>query len=352
MLACLALCLILGMASGAHYSYPESAANGWSGLCATGAMQSPIDLDPSMVATIHSPITYKNYFNGHFNKHFKGLLKFDGHTVSWYINHKNPAKVLGGNKWRFHSPNIRDGPYGGSTNTHAYYMWELNFHWGEVGQATQGSEHTVGGNAYPLEMHMVHVEDRFISEDGWVNFAGAKANADGVAILSILFYVNNKKVQNAQPLEKIDDEAWKFHYHKGGHGRSVEEKMDEEVDYYHEVNMRSLHYGLNQMKEAKLKNREAAEEEVKLKLNIGAFIRKAIRNGRDKTMSTYWTYKGSLTTPGCNEAVTWSVFQRALPVAQVQVNAFASIIKNNFRGAKTATAEHNVQYLIHKPASH
>ena len=76
--------------------------------------------------------------------------------------------------------------------------------------------------------------------------------------------------------------------------------MDDETDYYHEVNMRSLHYGLNQMKEAKLKNREAAEEEVKLKLNIGAFIRKAIRNGRDKTMSTYWTYKGSLTTPGKN----------------------------------------------------
>ena len=43
---------------------------------------------------------------------------------------------------------------------------------------------------------------------------------------------------------------------------------------------------------------EAEEDEMKLKLNVGAFIRKATRNGRDKTMSTYWSYKGSLTTPG------------------------------------------------------
>ena len=73
--------------------------------------------------------------------------------------------------------------------------------------------------------------------------------------------------------------------------------MDDEDDYYHELNMRSLHYGLHQMMEAKLKEREIAAVKVKLKLNPGAFIKKAIRNGRDKTMSTYWTYKGSLTAP-------------------------------------------------------
>jgi hypothetical protein len=59
---------LIGMASGTSFSYPESAANGWTGLCGTGSMQSPIDLDPNMMAMIHSPITYKNYFNGHFNK--------------------------------------------------------------------------------------------------------------------------------------------------------------------------------------------------------------------------------------------------------------------------------------------
>ena len=30
--------------------------------------QSPIDLDSSMIAEVHAPIDFRNYFNGHFNK--------------------------------------------------------------------------------------------------------------------------------------------------------------------------------------------------------------------------------------------------------------------------------------------
>merc|ERR1712025_354086 len=122
---------------------------------------------------------------------------------------------------------------------------------------------------------------------------------------------------------------------------------DDEDDYFHEVNMRSLHYGVNQIKEARLKNRDLDEAETKLKLNVGAFIRKAIRNGANKHMSTYWSYMGSLTTPGCNEAVTWVVFERALPIAQVQANSFGSLYIDNYRASRNATAEQDVKYLIH-----
>ena len=61
---------ILGMAAaaGSGFSYPESVANGWDGVCVTGINQSPIDLDSGMKATVHAPINYRNYFNGHFNK--------------------------------------------------------------------------------------------------------------------------------------------------------------------------------------------------------------------------------------------------------------------------------------------
>ena len=70
------------------------------------------------------------------------------------------------------------------------------------------------------------------------------------------------------------------------------------ADHDHELNMRGLHFGLNELTEVKRQKREAKLEEVKLRLNPGAFIKKALQNGYDKTMSTYWTYKGSLTTPG------------------------------------------------------
>ena len=40
----------------------------WGGECASGMMQSPIDLPTDMKAEVHAPINYRNYFNGHFNK--------------------------------------------------------------------------------------------------------------------------------------------------------------------------------------------------------------------------------------------------------------------------------------------
>ena len=56
-------------------------------------------------------------------------------------------------------------------------------------------------------------------------------------------------------------------------------------------------YGMNELSANEKKRSAKAGQKLKLTLNVGAFIRKATNNGADKTMSTYWTYKGSLTTP-------------------------------------------------------
>lgn len=350
MLVYLVLAFSLGAVS-AEWKYPEDLGNGWTGPCQVGQMQSPIDLSSTAVKPfIHAPITYRNYYNGKFNKHYKGLLKNNGKTVVWYANHKDTTKVIGGKKWKWRCPSIRDGPYGGLTHTHAYYLYAIHFHWGDVAVATHGSEHTIDGMAYPLEMHLIHIEDRYINDEGKVDFAAAANDAHGLSVLAVLFKVDNNKPQNQEPLETIDDEVWKFHHHFGDHHkkkRSIEEDETDQDDHDHELNMRGLHFGLNKLAETKRQKREAKEEEMKLRLNPGAFIKKALYNGKDKTMSTYWTYKGSLTTPGCNEAVTWVVFSRPLPVAQVQVNAFASLYPNNFRTVKNTTAAHNVHILIH-----
>ena len=44
-------------------------------------------------------------------------------------------------------------------------------------------------------MQMVHIEDKFVAPDGTIDMAGAAADPHGMAILSILFKVNNKKAQ-------------------------------------------------------------------------------------------------------------------------------------------------------------
>merc|ERR1719450_923910 len=149
-----------------------------------------------MKAEVHAPINYRNYFNGHFNKHFKGTLRNTGTSVQWNINHLDNNQLYGGAMWRWKNPSIRDGPYGGKTHTHTYYLWQLHFHWGEPGMTDKGSEHTVDGKMYPMEMHMVHVEDNFIGKKGYVKVSEAIESPHGLAVLGIFFHIDNSKPQN------------------------------------------------------------------------------------------------------------------------------------------------------------
>jgi len=356
MLACVVLAVSLGVVSaGTPDLYLDTAA--WGGKCASGAMQSPIDLANSK-AEVHAPIQFRNYFNGHFNKHFKGAMINNGITVVWNVNPNHHFKLHGGNMWKWKNPSIRDGPFGGKKHTHAYYLWKAEFHWGQPGNPDVGSEHTIDGKQYPLEMQMVHVEDKFIEDDGSINLKDARNSPYGFAILSILFYIDDSKPQNQEPLSAVDDKVWEIHWPGANSKRALDmdlKDVEEEVmERDHQLNMRNIQYAFSQFKE--MENAKETRgvgphknhnKKIKMTLNVGAFIRKATRNGADKTMSTYWTYKGSLTTPSCAEAVTWVVFQRTLPIAQVQANAFSSLYSNNFRPAMAAAADHDVKHLIH-----
>lgn len=54
-------------------------------------------------------------------------------------------------------------------------------------------------------------------------------------------------------------------------------------------------------------------------------------------IDTYYTYRGSLTTPPCSEAVTWIIFTNPIPISFKQLNKFRSlsngedILGDNFR---------------------
>ena len=105
----------------------------------------------------------------------------------------------------------------------------------------------------------------------------------------------------------------------------LDEVEEQQMEHDHALNVKSLSYGFSKLAEMsnnveKREPHKTHNNKIKLNLNVGAFIRKVIRNGANKHMSTYWSYEGSLTTPTCNEAVTWVVFERALPIAQVQVS--------------------------------
>ena len=62
---------------------------------------------------------------------------------------------------------------------------QVHFHWGD--EPSRGSEHTVDGAAFSLEMHLVH----FKAELEDIGAAVAEGKQDSLAVLGFLFQVLN-----------------------------------------------------------------------------------------------------------------------------------------------------------------
>lgn len=113
---------------------------------------------------------------------------------------------------------------------------------------------------YALELHLVHHEKRFET------IAKAALEKNGVAVLGVLFHVAEK------PNPMI-------------------EKLLENAGTVFEVAGRNQTY--------------------KDKLLLADIL--------PKNKDSYFRYDGSLTTPGCGEAVVWTVFEQSIPISIDQV---------------------------------
>ena len=93
-------------------------------------------------------------------------------------------------------------------------------------------------------------------------------------------------------VQKINEEAAKF-------ANSARLKREAENDEDHEKSLRNLQEALQELnaQDNHGRSKRSMHTEVKLRLNPGAFIRKAT-NDYYGCLSTYFTYPGSLTTPG------------------------------------------------------
>lgn len=48
--------------------------------------------------------------------------------------------------------------------------------------------------------------------------------------------------------------------------------------------------------------------------------RHPLRTFLPRNLDSFYRYSGSLTTPTCNEVVTWTVFANAIPISEKQVS--------------------------------
>ncbi|XP_076029094.1 carbonic anhydrase 1-like [Oratosquilla oratoria] len=151
---------------------PDTWADNYPG-CA-GPLQTPIDLPAAENLT---PIGKKPLLLKGYNKKPKNqYLYHDGWSVYVYAEFV-PAKLLGTYE---EQPSMSGGLLDDT-----YKFVQLHFHWAESNNL--GSEHTVNGEASPLEIHFVHASD-----------AGA------LAVLGVMTYIDAER-----PRESVLFPLWK-----------------------------------------------------------------------------------------------------------------------------------------------
>ena len=195
-------------------------------LCAEGKHQSPIDLVNPTPAEL-PPIFCEYYRTTDLN------IRNNGHTIEVSYPEGSWIEVDG----------VR------------YQLLQFHFH--------APSEHTVAGESFDMEMHLVHK-----SEEG------------SLAVVGLLI----EKGKHNSELESV----WAHLPDTAGETRNIEN-----------VN-------------------------IDLQLMLSP-------TGTAQTVSDYYRYDGSLTTPPCSEEVQWIVLTTPIEMSEAQIAAFKAIIHNNNR---------------------
>uniref|UniRef100_A0A8C5CTI7 Alpha-carbonic anhydrase domain-containing protein n=1 Tax=Gadus morhua TaxID=8049 RepID=A0A8C5CTI7_GADMO len=140
-----------------------------------------------------------------------------------------------------------------------YTAAQMHLHWGSGGPGHGGSEHTIDGESTDAELHLVHY-----NSDLYPNISTAMTKENGLAVLGILIETGP---ENNQAFDNI-------------------------LNYLGRV-------------------RHADQ-----KVFIPAFNIEALLPGN---MWRYYRYKGSLTTPPCDQTVLWTLFQERISISQAQL---------------------------------
>jgi len=249
--------------------------------CHNGERQSPIDI-VSREARYQEfqPFTTSHHENLSIRK---GTLfaQNKGNTLKLYaVSNNNHTKAL----------------LGGGPLTVKYEFVEMHFHWGDSSNY-QGSEHSIDGQKYPLELHMVHknIHDESVSK--------ALDHENGLAVLGFKFQV----VEDTRPVNKGMETLAKI----------AKKYLVESGNKFSKNDF-----------EKKFKVNE--DEDIHMDVNVVNFL--------PIFMDEYFHYRGSLTTGGCEEAVNWIVFKKPLAIQEKHLKTFKTLkdkngvnIENNFR---------------------
>lgn len=181
------------------------------------------------------------------------------------------------------TPEAKSNVTGGPVEDNFQFL-QFHIHWGKGHK--EGSEHTVDGEASEAELHIVNWNTSLFKAPG---DAASSDQNNGLIVLGVMLKVGEANSELAKIIPSLYDIPLK------GQKTNLKQNLD---------------------------------------------IQKLFPGD-----PTYYTYKGSLTTPPCFESVRWVVFKEQVEVSEEQLNAFrelnncdsrdqcceATKIKHNFR---------------------
>jgi len=218
-----------------HY-HPET----WDGVCASGKAQSPIDIKSRET----TGLVMDDFGLEQFSQwQYGGTIENNGHTLKFTPNQEISIKISGLND--------------------IYKLCHFELHWGFTSKV--GSEHTIDGKAFPMELQFVTYNSKYKS------FDEAVQHPDGLAVLGVLFELSPNDNPSLNPILNAIPAIQKGHWKAWN---------------TYPLNLRSL-----------------------LPSNIKSFYR----------------YQGSLTIPPCSEVVTWTVFHDKLSISERQLKALKTL---------------------------
>ncbi|XP_072503025.1 carbonic anhydrase 4 [Notamacropus eugenii] len=237
----------------AHWCYESQAKitsctgpSQWTGNCQDNR-QSPINIDTTKTILNSTLIPFQ--FINYDQKKSLSIIN-NGHTVEVQLD--DTIRISGG----------------GLNETYKAVAFHL--HWSN--SLDKGSEHTINGKSYAMEMHIVHIKNKYHN----VSEALSENGNDEIAVLGFL-------IKSSPQIHS-------------GFANLVE-------------NLRNIPYQTN---------------EVGLKeFSLFDLIPKV-----DK-LKNYYRYWGSLTTPECQEKVIWTVFHEPIHLHSDQILEFSRMLYYN-----------------------
>jgi len=280
---CLALCVnsAVGSTIGEHsagsgFCYRDDEGCGpstaeWAELCHTGTRQSPVDLPPLDLNLGTLTLRLNHYKGTSFR------LQNNGHSLAFDFAGASKSSMDASETFPFPDPlSVNHLLNKGVIN---YKLGGGHFHWGT--NDTSGSEHCVGTKCYAMELHLVHYMANYSSQAEAV----ASGNPNALTVLGIF----------------IDSRPGLLANFTGTAALAPIVKHLKEVEVANHDEWTTINEPLDLTR-----------------LTAPLLVAPQV-----------YSYKGSLTTPGCNEQVNWFVIKNPATISPADVQAFRSILKDS-----------------------